>query len=149
MKIAIANDHAAVEMKREIQSYLEEKGYEVINFGTDTNERCNYPDYGLKVAEAIKNGEADQGVLICGTGIGISLAANKVPGIRAAVCSEPVSARLAKQHNNANIIAFGARIVGLEEAKAIVDAFFGAEFLGGRHAMRVDLITEIEKKYSK
>jgi ribose 5-phosphate isomerase B len=149
MKIAIANDHAAVEMKREIQSYLEEKGYEVINFGTDTNERCNYPDYGLKVAEAIKNGEADQGVLICGTGIGISLAANKVPGIRAAVCSEPVSARLAKQHNNANIIAFGARIVGLEEAKAIVDAFFGAEFLGGRHAMRVDLISEIEKKYNK
>jgi ribose 5-phosphate isomerase B len=149
MKIAIANDHAAVEMKREIQSYLEEKGYEVINFGTDTNERCNYPDYGLKVAEAIKNGEADQGVLICGTGIGISLAANKVPGIRAAVCSEPVSARLAKQHNNANIIAFGARIVGLEEAKAIVDAFFGAEFLGGRHAMRVDLISEIEKKYSR
>jgi ribose 5-phosphate isomerase B len=149
MKIAIANDHAAVDMKREIQAYLEEKGYEVINFGTDTNERCNYPDYGLKVAEAIKNGEADQGVLICGTGIGISLAANKVPGIRAAVCSEPVSARLAKQHNNANIIAFGARIVGLEEAKAIVDAFFGAEFLGGRHAMRVDLISEIEKKYSR
>ncbi|MDD6351705.1 MAG: ribose 5-phosphate isomerase B [Lachnospiraceae bacterium] len=149
MKIAIANDHAAVDMKREIQAYLEEKGYEVINFGTDTNERCNYPDYGLKVAEAIKNGEADQGVLICGTGIGISLAANKVPGIRAAVCSEPVSARLAKQHNNANIIAFGARIVGLEEAKAIVDAFFGAEFLGGRHAMRVDLISEIEKKYNK
>lgn len=149
MKIAIANDHAAVEMKREIQSYLEEKGYEVINFGTDTNERCNYPDYGLKVAEAIKNGEADQGVLICGTGIGISLAANKVPGIRAAVCSEPVSARLAKQHNNANIIAFGARIVGIEEAKAIVDAFFGSEFLGGRHAMRVDLISEIEKKYNK
>ncbi|MDD6667002.1 MAG: ribose 5-phosphate isomerase B [Lachnospiraceae bacterium] len=149
MKIAIANDHAAVEMKREIQSYLEEKGYEVINFGTDTNERCNYPDYGLKVAEAIKNGEADQGVLICGTGIGISLAANKVPGIRAAVCSEPVSARLAKQHNNANIIAFGARIVGMEEAKAIVDAFFGSEFLGGRHAMRVDLISEIEKKYNK
>ncbi|MDD5866964.1 ribose 5-phosphate isomerase B [Lachnospiraceae bacterium YH-ros2228] len=147
MKIAIGNDHAAVEMKQEIQAYLEEKGYEVINFGTDTKESCNYPEYGWKVAEAVKNGQADQGVLICGTGIGISLAANKVPGIRAAVCSEPVSARLAKQHNNANIIAFGARIVGLEEAKAIVDAFLEADFLGGRHAKRVDMITEIEEKY--
>ena len=133
MKIAIGNDHAAVEMKNEIKAYLESKGHEVINFGTDTSDSCDYPVYGQKVAEAVASGQAEEGVLICGTGIGISLAANKVPGIRAAVCSEPVSARLAKQHNDANIIAFGARIVGLEEAKAIVDAFFDAEFEGGRH----------------
>ncbi len=149
MKIAIANDHAATQMKKDIAAYLEGKGYEVINFGTDTDESVDYPLYGEKVAEAIVAGEADQGVLICGTGIGISLAANKVPGIRAAAVSEPVSARLAKEHNNANIIAFGARIVGLEEAKAIVDAFLGAEFEGTRHQRRVNMITDIEKKYSK
>ena len=99
--------------------------------------------------EAIVNGEADKGVLVCGTGIGISLAANKVPGIRAAVCSEPYSAKLTVQHNNANIIAMGARVVGDELAKMIVDAFFDAEFEGGRHANRVNMIADIEKKYSK
>lgn len=149
MKIAIGNDHAAVEMKNEIKAYLESKGHEVINFGTDTSDSCDYPVYGQKVAEAVASGQAEEGVLICGTGIGISLAANKVPGIRAAVCSEPVSARLAKQHNDANIIAFGARIVGLEEAKTIVDAFFDAEFEGGRHQRRIDLITAVEEKYNK
>ena len=149
MKIAIGNDHAAVEMKTEIKAYLESKGHEVINFGTDTSDSCDYPVYGQKVAEAVASGQVEEGVLICGTGIGISLAANKVPGIRAAVCSEPVSARLAKQHNDANIIAFGARIVGLEEAKAIVDAFFDAKFEGGRHQRRIDLITAVEEKYNK
>ncbi len=149
MKIAIGNDHAAVEMKNEIKAYLESKGHEVINFGTDTSDSCDYPVYGQKVAEAVASGQVEEGVLICGTGIGISLAANKVPGIRAAVCSEPVSARLAKQHNDANIIAFGARIVGLEEAKAIVDAFFDAKFEGGRHQRRIDLITAVEEKYNK
>lgn len=149
MKIAIGNDHAAVQMKKDISEYLEEKGYEVINYGTDTDESVDYPLYGQRVAEAVKSGEADCGVLICGTGIGISLAANKVPGIRAAAVSEPVSARLAKEHNNANIIAFGARIVGLEEAKAITDAFLSAKFLGGRHSKRVAMIEDIEKKYNK
>ncbi len=149
MKIAIGNDHAAVEMKNEIKAYLESKGHEVINFGTDTSDSCDYPVYGQKVAEAVASGQVEEGVLICGTGIGISLAANKVPGIRAAVCSEPVSACLAKQHNDANIIAFGARIVGLEEAKAIVDAFFDAKFEGGRHQRRIDLITAVEEKYNK
>jgi ribose 5-phosphate isomerase B len=149
LKIAIGNDHAAVQMKKDISKYLEEKGYEIINFGTDTDESVDYPLYGQRVAEAVKAGKADVGVLICGTGIGISLAANKVPGIRAAAVSEPVSARLAREHNNANIIAFGARIVGLEEAKAIVDAFLGAEFLGGRHSKRVSMIEDIEKKYNK
>ncbi len=107
----------------------------------------NYPEPGRLVAEALMRGEIHKGVLICGTGIGISLAANKVPGIRAAVCSEPYSAKLTVEHNNANIIAMGARVVGPELAKMIVDEFFGAEFEGGRHAMRVDMISEIEAKY--
>lgn len=145
MKIAMGNDHAAVEMKQEIQKYLEEKGYEIINFGTDSHESCNYPEYGQAVGEAVVKGEADCGILICGTGVGISIAANKVQGVRAAVCSEPTTARLVREHNNANIIAFGARIVGMEMAKSIVDAYLGAEFLGGRHQKRVDMIHEIEK----
>lgn len=145
MKIAIGNDHAAVEMKQEIKAYLEEKGYEVINFGTNENVSCDYPKYGQAVGEAVVKGEADCGVLICGTGVGISIAANKVKGVRAAVCSEPATAKLVKEHNNANIIAFGARIVGMEMAKAIVDAYLDAEFLGGRHQKRIDLIHEIEK----
>ena len=145
MKIAMGNDHAAVEMKQEIQKYLEEKGYEIINFGTDSHESCNYPEYGQAVGEAVVKGEADCGILICGTGVGISIAANKIQGVRAAVCSEPTTARLVREHNNANIIAFGARIVGMETAKSIVDAYLGAEFLGGRHQKRVDMIHEIEK----
>lgn len=149
MKIGIGNDHAATEMKKEIMKYLQNQGYEVVNYGTDTNESCDYPIYGEKVALAVKNHEVDEGVLICGTGIGISLAANKVPGIRAASVSETVSARLAKEHNNANIIAFGARIVGIEEAKAIVSAFLDAKFQGGRHKIRVDIIDEIDKRDHK
>ncbi len=144
MKIGIGNDHTGVEMKQEIILHLEEKGYEVVNYGTDSTKSCDYPVYGEKVGRAVAAKEVDLGVLICGTGIGISLAANKVKGVRAAVCSEPVSARLARQHNNANIIAFGARIVGIEEAKAIVDAWLDAEFLGGRHARRVDMIMDLE-----
>lgn len=147
MKIAFGNDHAGVEMKKELTAYLEEKGHTVINYGTDTSERCSYATYGEKVAVAVKNGEADCGVLICGTGVGISLAANKIPGIRAAVCSEPTTARLVKEHNNANIIAFGERIIGIETAKSILDAYLNAEFQGGRHAERVAMITEIEEKY--
>ena len=146
MKIGIANDHAGVLMKNEIVKYLTDKGFEVRNYGTDTEESVDYPVYGEKIANAVRSKEVDLGIAICGTGIGISLAANKVPGIRAAVVSEPVSARLARQHNNANIIAFGARIVGLEEAKAIVDAFLDNEFLGDRHLRRVNMIDEIDKK---
>ncbi len=152
MKIAIGNDHAAVEMKNALIPYLESKGHTVINFGTDSEESCDYPEYGEKVALAVKEKQADCGVLICGTGVGISLAANKVPGIRAAVCSEPTTARLVKAHNDANIIAFGARIVGLETAKDILDAYLSSEFEGDknpRHKKRVDMITELEKKYNK
>ena len=144
MKIAIGNDHVAVEMKNHIVKYLEAKGYEIVNFGTDSSERADYPIYGKRVADAVAKGECDLGILICGTGIGISLAANKVAGIRAAVCSEPYSARLTRQHNNANIIAFGARVVGQAMAEMIVDEFLNAEFEGGRHQGRVDMITAIE-----
>lgn len=140
MKIVISNDHSAVDMKKEIKKYLEEKGHEVIDYGTQSTESCNYAIYGRKAAEAVANGEVDKGVLICGTGIGISLAANKVKGIRCAVCSEPVSARLCKEHNNANMISFGARIVGIEMAKSIVSAWLDAEFVGGRHQQRIDSI---------
>lgn len=145
MKIAIGNDHVAVSMKNHIKEYLEAKGYEVVNFGTDSEERTDYPIYGKKVADAIVSGECELGILICGTGIGISLAANKVKGIRAAVCSEPYSARLTRQHNNANIIAFGARVVGEATAEMIVDEFLSAEYEGGRHQRRIDMIEAIEK----
>ncbi len=145
MKIAIGNDHTAVEMKNHITKYLEEQGHEIINFGTDSEERCDYPIYGKKVADAVASGECERGILICGTGIGISLAANKVKGIRAAVCSESYSAKLTRQHNNANIIAFGARVVGQATAETIVDAFINTEYEGGRHQTRIDMITAIEQ----
>ena len=144
MKIAIGNDHVAVEMKREISEYLVSLGHEVINVGTDSRERCDYPVYGEKVARAVASGAAELGIAICGTGVGISLAANKVKGIRAAVCSEGYSARLTRQHNNANIIAFGARVVDEKTAENIVDEFLNAEYEGGRHQKRVDMITAIE-----
>lgn len=144
MRIAIGNDHAAVNMKFAIKEYVESLGHEVVNFGTDTNASVNYPEYGEKVGRAVASGEFDCGILICGTGVGISLAANKVHGIRAAVCSDCATARLVKQHNNANIIAFGERIVGLELAKDIVKAYLEAEFEGGRHATRVQMIMDIE-----
>lgn len=150
MKVAFGCDHAAIDLKNELLNYLIEKGFECVDYGAqDPNVKVDYPVPGLKVAEAVASGEVDKGVLICGTGIGISLAANKVPGIRAAVCSEPYSAKMTVEHNNANIIAMGARVVGTELAKMIVDAFFGAEFEGGRHEARVALISEIEKKYCK
>lgn len=145
MKIAIGNDHAAVDMKNHISDYLTAKGYEIVNFGTDSTDSCDYPIYGKKVADAVASGECELGILICGTGIGISLAANKVKGIRAAVCSEPYSARLTRQHNDANIIAFGARVVGYGVAEQIVDEFLNAEYEGGRHQNRVDLISAIEE----
>lgn len=146
MKIIIGNDHAAPEMKKEIVKYLEELGHEVINFGVDTTDSCNYPEIGEKVGRAVVSGEGDCGVLICGTGVGISIAANKVKGVRAAVCSDTATARLVKQHNNANIIAFGARIVGIEAAKDIVKAYLEAEFEGGRHQTRIDMIHDIENR---
>lgn len=144
MKIAIASDHTGVELKSEIIKYLNELGHTVDDFGTNSKESIDYPIYGKKVADEVAKGKYDGGVLICGTGIGISLAANKVKGIRAAVCSEPYSAKLSKQHNNSNIIAFGSRVVGVDLAKMIVKEWVEAKFEGGRHAKRVDLISKIE-----
>ena len=146
MKIIIGNDHAATDLKWEILEYVKELGHEVENYGTDTKDSCNYPDYGEKVARAVAEGKADCGILICGTGVGISIAANKVKGIRAAVCSDTATARLVKQHNNANILAFGARIVGGELAKDMVKAYLEAEFMGGRHAERIQMIADIENR---
>lgn len=145
MKLAIGNDHVAVDMKLEIKQFLEEKGIEVIDVGTNQRESFHYPISGYRVARMVADGEVDGGVLICGTGVGISLAANKVKGIRACVCSDPYTAKLSKQHNNTNIIAFGARVIGVELAKMIVEEWVNAEFLGDRHQIRVDMITEIEQ----
>jgi len=145
MKIGIGNDHVAVEMAQEIIKHLKSKGYEITHYGTENKERAEYPVYGKRVAEAIVDGEVDCGILICGTGVGISISANKVKGIRAVVCSDPYSAELSKKHNNTNILAFGARVIGVELAKMIVDAWLAAEFEAGRHQIRIDMISEIEK----
>ena len=145
MKLAIGNDHVAIDMKKEIKEYLESKGIEVIDVGTNSAERFNYPVSGYKVARMVADKEVDAGVLICGTGVGISLSANKVKGIRACVCSDPYTARLSKQHNNTNIIAFGSRVIGIETAKMIVDEWLAAQYEGGRHQTRIDMISEIEE----
>lgn len=145
MKVGIANDHAAVDLKNDVKAYLEAKGYEVVNFGTDEKVSTSYAIYGYALAKAVKKGEVDLGIAICGTGVGISLACNKVKGIRAGVCSEPATARLIRQHNNAQIVAFGARIIGPEMAHMIVDEFLTAEYEGGRHQKRLDMLTEIEE----
>ena len=145
MKLAVGNDHVAVDMKNEIKEYLEGKGYEVIDVGTNSAERFNYPVSGYKVARMVADGEVDGGILICGTGVGISLSANKVHGIRACVCSDPYTAKLSKQHNNTNIIAFGARVIGVETAKMICDEWLNAEYEGGRHQVRLDMSKEIEE----
>lgn len=147
MRIGIGNDHVAVEYKQTIKNYIEDKyGYEVINYGTDSKERFHYPISGEAVANAVVLGEVDKGIVICGTGVGISLAANKVNGIRCVTCSEPYSAKLSREHNNTNMLAFGARVVGIELAKMIVDAWLTGEFEGGRHQKRIDMLKEIEDK---
>ena len=146
MRIGIGNDHSALELKAEIIEFLKEKGHEVVDYGTKTSESCDYPVYGEIVGRAVVSKEVDCGILICGTGLGISLAANKVKGVRAVVCSEPYSAKLSRQHNNTNILAFGARVIGIELAKMIIDEWLNAEFEGGRHQTRVDMITAIENK---
>ncbi len=146
MKIATGNDHTAVELKNIIKAFLEEKGHEVLDLGTNSTESCDYPVYGEKVGRAVASGEVDLGIVICGTGVGISLAANKVKGVRACVCSEPYTAKLSRMHNNSNVLAFGARVVGSEMAKMITEEWLNAEYEGGRHQRRVDMLTEIENR---
>ena len=148
MKVGFGSDHAAIELKAVLIEHLKAKGYECVDYGAySAKERVDYPLAGRTVAEAIRRGEVDRGVLVCGTGIGISIAANKVPGIRAGVCSDCFSARMIREHNHCQIIAMGQRVVGTELAKMIVDNYFETEELGGRHADRVDMITQIERDY--
>ena len=145
MKIAIGCDHAAYTFKEEIKAYLTEKGHTLIDKGCYSAERADYPDHGIAVGEAVASGEAERGVVICGSGIGISIAANKVKGVRCALCSEPLSARLSRNHNDANVLAMGARLIGLEMGKAIVDEWLVAEFEGGRHVGRIEKISCYEE----
>ena len=140
MKIAIGNDHAGVEFKNKIMQELRSKGYEIMNVGTDTLDSVDYPDIAKKVSEKVLNGEAKFGILICGTGIGISIAANKIKGIRSALCHNEYTAKLSRLHNDANIIALGARVLGEDLGLACVEAFVNTEFEGGRHAKRVGKI---------
>ena len=142
--IAIACDHAGPALKEEIKALLTEMGYSYKDFGTDTAASVDYPVYGSRAAYAVASGECEKGIVICGTGIGISISANKVKGVRCALCSEPLSASLTRQHNDANVLAIGARVTGPELAKEIVRVFLTTEFEGGRHQRRVDLITALE-----
>ena len=146
MKVGISNDHAAVELKNSVMEHLKNEGYEVVNYGTDSHESFDYPLAGATLAKAIQNKEVDLGIAICGTGVGISIACNKHKGIRACCCSEATSARLTREHNNANILCFGARIVSTELANDIVDTFLKTEFSNGeRHNNRIRQIAEIEE----
>jgi len=146
MKIVIGADHAGFRLKEYIKSFLLELGNEVIDMGTNSEERVDYPVFGERVARAVAEGKADLGILICGSGIGMSMVANKVPGVRAALCHEPFSARLSREHNNANILCMGGRIIGREMAKEIVRVFLATEFAGGRHEKRINLMHQLEGK---
>lgn len=143
-KIAIACDHGGYELKKDIMKHLEAKGYEIKDFGSHSTESVDYPDYALPASLAVKNGECDLGILICGTGIGMSLCANKVKGIRAACCADTFSARMTRLHNNSNILCLGARVVGLGVAIDMVDLFLETEFEGDRHSLRIKKVMDIE-----
>ena len=142
MKIVIGSDHAGFDLKNKVIAHLKERGFDPVDVGTYSTDSCNYPDYAGKVAEAVAGGEFERGILVCGTGIGMSMAANKYKGIRAACCSDTFSARLTRMHNDANIICFGKRVVGEGLAYDIVDLFIDTPFEGGKHAVRVNMIME-------
>jgi ribose 5-phosphate isomerase B len=135
--LAVGSDHAGLELKQALVKELEQRGYQLRDFGTHTGASCDYPDFAHALASAIEKGELEQGILVCGTGVGMSIAVNRHRGVRAVVCSEPFSARASRQHNDANVLCLGARVVGVGTALDIVHAFLGAEFEGGRHAGRV------------
>ena len=143
--IALASDLAALEMKAAVKELLDEMGLSYRDFGTDTEKSCDYPVFGARAAHAVASGECDRGIVICGTGIGMMLAANKVDGIRCVVCSEPYSAEMSRRHNDANMLAFGARVVGVELAKMIVRTWLTTPFEGGRHQRRVDMLSALER----
>ena len=144
-KITIGCDHAAYDLKCKDIEHLKERGVEVIDVGTNSTDSCDYPVFAHAVCKNVQEGVTELGILICGTGIGISIAANKIHGIRCALCSEPCSAKLTREHNDANVLAMGARIIGPVLAEGIVDAFLTTEFSGGRHQRRVDMITKLEQ----
>lgn len=148
MRIAIGSDHAGLNLKREAAALLTSLGHEVVECGTTQSDSVDYPDYAAKVAEAIQSGDCQRGLLVCGTGIGMSIAANKFRGIRAALCTCEWEAKLTRQHNNANVLCMGERVVGLGLGRAIAEAFFTTEFEGGRHQRRLDKIALIEEKQS-
>jgi ribose 5-phosphate isomerase B len=145
-KIAIASDHAGFELKEKVKEHLKSLGYEVVDLGTNSTESVDYPDYAVRVAERVSSGEISEGVLCCGTGIGMSIAANKFPGVRAAVAVNEFMARMAKEHNNANVLCLSGRLTDPETAKKLVELWLNAKFEGGRHERRVAKIMEIEKK---
>ncbi len=147
--IVIGSDHGGLNLKSALKSYLARRGFEVNDAGTNNSDSVDYPDFGLKVAEAVSSGTADKGILICGTGIGMSIAANKVSGIRAALVTDVFMARMAKEHNNANILVLGGRVLDEQKACDLVGAWLDATFEGGRHQNRLDKISEIERKYCK
>ena len=149
MKIAIACDHGGLDLKIAVTDYLKKNGYEVSDFGTDPADSCDYPDYALPAAEAVASGECERGILICSTGIGVSIVANKVPKIRCAHCHDSYCAKFTRLHNDANMLALGAKVVGVGYALEIVETFLKTEFEGGRHTRRVDKISAIENKYHK
>ncbi len=149
MKVAIGCDHAGIRLKPALIEYLLKKGYDYKDFGTYSNGSCNYAEYGVKVAEAVASGEFDRGILICGTGIGMSIVANKVPGIRCAHCHDTFSAKATRLHNDSNVIAFGERVIAAELMLDIVELFLTTEFEGGRHVERLNTIKAVENKYSK
>ncbi len=150
MKIALACDHGGLALKNKIAEYLAANGYEAVDFGTTTDCSCDYPDFALRGAEAVAKGECDRGIFVCTTGIGISIAANKVPGIRCALCTDETCARLTREHNNANVLALGGGIVGVNLGLNIAKTFLETEFSGlEKHQRRIDKIAAIEKKYMK
>lgn len=147
--IAIGSDHGGFKLKAEIIKYLQENGYEVKDFGTFCTESADYPDFGHAVAKSVRDGECQRGIVICGTGIGISVAANKVPGIRAALCTDSFMAKMSREHNDANILALGERVIGVGLALDIVETWLKTEFAGDRHRYRLNKISDIEKEYIK
>ena len=147
--IVIGSDHGGLAVKTALNSYLKRRGFEVTDAGTDSDDSVDYPDFGQKVAESVIAGEAELGILICGTGIGMSIAANKIPGIRAALVTDVFMARMAKEHNNANVLVLGGRVLDEQKACDLVGAWLDATFESGRHQARLDKITALEKMYSK
>lgn len=147
--IAIGSDHGGFKLKADIIKHLKDKGYQIKDFGIYEEHPADYPDIAVVVAESIINGECEKGIIICGTGIGISISANKIPGIRAALCTDSFMARMCTEHNNANVLALGARVIGVGVALDIVDTWLNTVFGGERHKTRVDKISLIEKKYLK